>query len=156
MYPIVLALHSALRWVVLLAGVFVLIRAFRSASAAWTEVDDRAIRWFSTALDLQLLVGLLLYLWLSPIPRAALHDFSAAMRAPQLRFWIVEHPFGMLAAVALTHIGRGRIRRLTDATRKRRQLRVFFILALVLILASIPWPGLPYRQSVGENAVGRC
>jgi hypothetical protein len=152
MYPFVLALHSALRWVVLLAAVMVVVRACRSTSAEWTSADDRAIQWFSIAFNLQVLVGLVLFLWLSPIPRGALHDLSAAMRAPQLRFWIVEHPFGMVVAIALTHIGRARIQRTPDRARKRRLLRTFFGLAIVLILASIPWPGLPYGRPWGRMA----
>ena len=60
-----------------------------------------------------------------------------------LRFWTVEHPFGMLIGVALAHIGRGRIRKTRDAVRKHRTALIFFTLALIVIVISIPWPGRP-------------
>jgi hypothetical protein len=69
------------------------------------------------------------------------------MRQPQLRFWLVEHPIGMLAALILVHVGRVRTRRAPDAVKGRRA-RLFFGLALLLILASIPWPGLPYGRGL--------
>ena len=95
-------------------------------------------------------------------PRAlSLAEPDSAWRPPrpvggdaraQLRFWIVEHPLGMVVAIALTHIGRARIQRTPDRARKRRLLRSFFGLAIVLILASIPWPGLPYGRPWGRMA----
>ena len=50
------------------------------------------------------------------------------------------------AAIAMVHVGRTRIRRAaTDAQRHRRAL-VFFGLGLLLIVAGIPWPFLPYGR----------
>lgn len=148
MYPAALWLHSALRWIVLLLAVFALVRVFRSARPQWTPTDDRAVSAFVTAVGIQSALGLLLYLWLSPIPRGALQDLGAAMRMPMLRFWIVEHPFGMLAAIALAQIGRARIRRARDSFAKRRLARWFIGLSILLMLASLPWPGLPYGRAL--------
>ena len=58
------------------------------------------------ALDVQMLLGLLLYGVLSPYTAAAMKDFGAAMRDPVLRFWAVEHLTMMLSAVVLVHVGR--------------------------------------------------
>jgi NhaP-type Na+/H+ or K+/H+ antiporter len=93
--------------------------------------------------DLQFLVGLLLYAVFSPLTRAAFTDFGAAMRDSVLRFFAVEHIFGMVVALALAHIGRGRLRRLTDDTARHRTMAIFFTLALVIMLVTIPWPFMP-------------
>ena len=79
----------------------------------------------------------------SPITRAAFQDFGAAMGSPILRFWAVEHSFGMVIAVALAHVGRVRVRKTTDPSRRQRLAAMFFGLALILIFATIPWPGMP-------------
>jgi hypothetical protein len=145
MYTAVLALHSWLRWVVLLLGVLAVVRGIAGASGrrGWTPADERVGLFFTIALDVQLLIGLLLYFVFSPITRAALGDFGAAMGSSGLRFWAVEHVFGMLVGLILAHRGRSRSRKLTDPVARHRVAAIFFALALVAIAASIPWPGMP-------------
>ncbi len=142
MYSAALFMHSWIRWAVVLAGLYAFVRAALGTSrrSPWTPADDRAGFWFGTVLDLQMLVGLILYFLLSPLTSAALHNFGGAMKDPILRFWAVEHVVGMIIAIALVHVGRARARR-TDSLRRHRVAAIFFGLALVVIVASIPWPG---------------
>lgn len=144
MYPAVLLIHSWLRWAVLLAGLVAIVRGIAGWSGArgWSRRDDRLASLFTMTLDVQVVLGLLLYFFLSPFTTAALDDFGAAMKNPGLRFWAVEHVFGMLIGVALAHIGHARIRKAAPA-RKHRLAAIFFGLALLAILLSIPWPGMP-------------
>ena len=145
MYDLALTLHSWLRWAVLLAGLFALARAIRGTSARrpWTAVDERAGFWFILTLDLQALLGLILYFALSPITRAAIQDFGGAMSSSGLRFWGVEHVFGAFVGLGLAHAGRTRTRKLADSARRHKVAAICFGLALLAILASIPWPGTP-------------
>lgn len=145
MYLLTLAIHSLLRWAVLATGIAAFARGLAGVRArrAWTAADNRAGLWFVIAMDVQLLLGLALYLRLSPLTQAALQDFGAAMRNSTLRFWAVEHLVGMLVALALVHVGRVRIRKTTDAVRRHRVAAMFFGLALLAILLTIPWPGMP-------------
>ena len=145
MYALVLLLHSWLRWVVVLAGLFAIVRAVSGIAQkrGWGAMDDRAGLIFTIALDLQMLLGLVLYFLLSPLTRAALGDFGAAMGDSLLRFWAVEHVFGVVVGIVLAHRGRSRVRAATDPLKKHRIAAIFFGLALIAILASIPWPGMP-------------
>jgi hypothetical protein len=145
MYDAVLTAHSWLRWAVLLTGLFAIAMALSGTIRRrdWRPVDERAGLFFIIALDLQMLLGLLLYFALSPFTRTAMSDFGAAMGDSFLRFWAVEHVFGMLVGLALAHRGRARVRTIADPLRKHRIAATFFILALIAILASIPWPGTP-------------
>ncbi|MEN3338238.1 MAG: hypothetical protein V7647_1914 [Acidobacteriota bacterium] len=147
MHSAVLILHSWVRWIVIAAGLHAAARGLLGASrnAPWTPGDDRAGFWFVTAMDLQLTIGLVLYLFLSPYAAAALHNLSATMKDPVLRFWAVEHAFGMLVAVTLVHVGRVRARR-TDSLRRHRITAIFYGLALVAILVSLPWPGSAHAR----------
>ncbi len=144
MYGFVLTVHSWLRWAVVAAGLWMILRAVMPAPGprTWTPADDRSTRLFVMALDIQMLLGLLLYVFLSPFTRQAMSDMGAAMKIPGLRYFAVEHLLGMLIATTLAHIGAARIRRAAP-DRRHRIAAIFFILALVAILASIPWPGLP-------------
>jgi hypothetical protein len=143
-YPVVLGVHSYWRWVVLAAAVMVLVRAWQGwrSRRPWTPVDDRASRFFVVTFDMQVLIGLFLYVALSPLTRAAFGNFGAAMGDSVMRFWAVEHIFGMLVAAAFVHIGRAKTRR--PSTRDRHKTAVIFYgLALVAMLLTIPWPFMP-------------
>ena len=143
MYSATLLLHSWLRWAVILFGLIAIWRAIEGVRSrrAWLPGDDRVCKIFLGALDLQMLLGLLLYFVFSPLTKAALGDFAGAMKDPLMRFWAVEHVFGMLIGVALAHAGMSRARRAATDTLRHRRVAIFFILALLIILASIPWPG---------------
>jgi len=148
MYGIVLTIHSLLRWGVLITGLLAAARGIAGwrSRRPWTLADERGGFWFILTLDLQFLLGLLLYAWLSPLTRAAFQDFGGAMGDRVLRFWAVEHIFGMLVGIALAHIGRARVHKTGDDTKRHRLVAIFFTLALVAMLASIPWPTLPHGR----------
>ena len=145
MYSAALTLHSALRWVVLLIGLLVVARACAgwTGQRPWTPADNRASLWFTIALEIQLLAGLLLYFVLSPLTQMALENIAATMRNPSLRFWSVEHPFGMVVALVLAHVGRVRIRKATTDAGRHEVAAIVFAIAMVVILLSSPWPGTP-------------
>ena len=142
MYPVILLLHSWLRWLALIAGVGATFGALSKGDGTVRSAE----RWgliFMIALDVQLLVGLLLYGVLSPYTAAAMNDFGAAMRDPVLRFWAVEHLTMMLAAVILVHAGRVLARKSADVDKKRMRLLICFGPAVLLMLLGMPWPGMP-------------
>jgi hypothetical protein len=145
MYLVVLTVHSCLRWLVLIAGLWAMLRGCRG-SGVWTPADDRAGRVFVGILDLQVMVGLVLYLAVSPFTQAAFEDFAAAMRNDLLRFFAVEHIFGMLTALVVAHIGRVKTRRSQPVSSRHRAAALWFGAALFLLVASIPWPFLPYGR----------
>ena len=145
MYSAFLLIHSLLRWAVVIAGLVVIARAIGGISSRrdWQPGDAAGVRWFSISLDVQFLIGLLLYVWLSPFIRDAWADMGATMRNAPLRFFAVEHLTGMLIGIALAHIGKSKIGKATDAAQKHKLALIFFSLAMVVILLSIPWPGMP-------------
>ena len=148
MYGTVLLIHSLVRWAVLLAGILAAARGISGwrSRRPWTLPDERAGFWFLMTLDLQFLLGVLLYGVLSPITWAAFQDFGGAMRESVARFWAVEHAFGMVVAVALAHIGRSRVHKTGNDGKRHKLAAIFFTLALISILASIPWPGLKHGR----------
>jgi hypothetical protein len=145
MYETILLFHSWLRWAVLLSGLVAAARGIAGwrRHKPWTLSDERAGFWFITTLDVQFLLGLALYLLLSPITRAAMQDFGGAMGNSALRFWAVEHLFGMFVGIALAHVGRSRIHKTGSDVRRHGLAALFFTLAIVAIIVSIPWPGVP-------------
>jgi hypothetical protein len=143
MYSVVLTLHSWNRWITLVLGVAALISAFQD-HATLTE-RPRGSRWdtfLMASVDLQVLFGLLLYLGLSPMTRAALTDFTAAIRTPSVRFWALDHAVLMFGAVVLVRLGRILAMTAKTAAARRSRRLICFGLALAIMLAGIPWPGM--------------
>jgi hypothetical protein len=147
-YSSVLWLHSWLRWAVLVAGLVAWLRAIggKTGRRPWTPQDELWGLLLTISVDLQFLVGVVLYAFLSPIVRQGLRNFSVAMQINVVRFFTIEHVIGMIAGIALVHIARVKIRKASDADRKHRLAMVFYGIALVLMIISIPWPGLPVAR----------
>ena len=148
MYSSALWLHSLLRWAVLLTGAIAWFRSIGGGTAKrpWTAKDELWGFLFTISLDIQMLVGLVLYFILSPLMKIAFKDFGGAMADSSLRFWAVEHVAGMIIGIALAHVGRVKIRKAANDARRHRLAIIFFGLALVAIFASIPWPGMPVAR----------
>ncbi len=145
MYTALLFLHSWLRWLVILSGFASLGGAVSGVTKrrAWLPVDNVRLALFTTSLDVQMLIGLILYAFLSPVTQSGFENMRLTMRDPILRFFVVEHLFGMVVAIALAHVGRARVRKATDAVARHRTVLIFVGLAMVALLLSIPWPGMP-------------
>ncbi len=144
MYPLILTLHSWMRWVVVIIGVIAIVKFLIGwlGKKEWGALDARLASIFPITIDIQLLLGLLLYFVLSPITTGALRDFGAAMKNSVVRYYSVEHIFIMLIALIVAHIGSVMIKKRTDATAKFRIGFILFLLAMIIIFLSIPWPFL--------------
>lgn len=149
MYDVTLVLHSLLRWAVVALAVLGIVRGVTGKDAPWSAADETPRRWLPHAMTLQLVLGLLLYGWLSPVTAVALGDMKAAMKDPALRFWAVEHLTVMLVALTLVHIGGARARRAEAPAAKRRAMLVFFGIAAVLMAWGIPWASRPLLRLTG-------
>ena len=139
MHSLVLILHSWLRWLAIAAGIGATVTA---ASGPGSARSEKIGLLFMIAMDLQMLLGLLLYGFLSPITTAMFDNFGAAMRDPVARFWAVEHPTMMIAAVVLAHLGRILGRKAPTPAAKRTRQLVCFGLATILMIVATPWPGM--------------
>jgi hypothetical protein len=140
LYPIVLALHNLWRWIALLGVLAAAVASLRGWVTAKrrTAVDDRVTTIAVLVMDVQLLLGLALYVGLSPLPRAMFTDAGGAMQNHDIRFFGMEHPFLMILATLAVHIGKSRARK-QDAASGFRTGTVWYALSLLLMLAGIPW-----------------
>ncbi|MGD9093747.1 MAG: hypothetical protein PVF74_12935 [Anaerolineales bacterium] len=149
MYQFVLAVHNIVRWIVLISGIIAIVLAFVGwlGKKEWTDQDRRMGLLFTVSLDIQLLLGLILYFFLSPITKAALQGMSDLMSDAGLRFFALEHAFLMLLAIVFAHLGSALPRRVEDPVAKHRRAAICFTLAILMLLLGMPWmrpffPGL--------------
>jgi hypothetical protein len=136
-----LSFHNLLRWLVLAAGLIALLVALSGwgGSKPAGATLRRFVLIFVIAIDIEFLLGLLLYFFASPTTRAALSDLSAAMSQREPRFFAVEHTLMMFLAVAAAHIGGALSRKGRTDAAKYRGAAIAFAISLLLMLAGIPW-----------------
>ena len=141
MYTGFLHLHDGLRWLILLGFIVVVIKYLAGwlGDQSWKKIDNVLGIIVTSLMDLQLLTGLVLYFFLSPVTKIAMSDLRGAMQDPDLRFYAVEHLSMMLIAVVLVHIGRAKSKKAVFDRDKFKNGAIFFLIALVVILAAIPW-----------------
>jgi len=140
-YYIILQAHSGFRWLVLLLLVLVIIKSLIGlfGSKSYAKLDNILAASFVGLMHLQLLLGLVLYFFLSPLTAEAFKNFGAAMKDGELRFWAVEHLILMLLAVVAAQVGRTISKKSEDSSVKFRFQAIFFGLSLLLMLFAIPW-----------------
>ncbi len=141
MYNLLLILHSVVRWVVVIAAILAVGAALRGwlGRREWSRLDDRLGLLFTIALDIQVLLGIILYI-VSPLIQDVLANFGAAMEEPQLRYFAVTHAVLMIGAAVLVHVGRALVKRQEDSAARHKRAAIFYGLATVVMLVAIPWP----------------
>ena len=137
-----LHLHSFLRWVILILLLYAIYKSFTDRNKAYTPGHKKTGMFLMICADIMLLLGL--YQWAFGKTWGLIsikeRGFSAVMKDPVARFFAIEHFLGMLIAISLIHIGYSYAKKnVPDAVKHKRAL-VFFGLALLVILISIPWP----------------
>lgn len=152
MYQFTLAAHNIMRWIVVLLAVYALVRIFMGVfgKREFTESDRKALSFYAIGMDVQLLLGLLLYFFLSPLTTAAMSNFGAAMSDSTLRFFAVEHILLMVVAVVLAHVAVMMARRATTSASKFNRAAIWLTLSVLAVLAAIPWATRPLLPQLGS------
>lgn len=145
-----LHLHNLLRWVILVLLVVAIVRHMMAMSKprAYSPGDKKVNLFLMIAAHIQLLIGL--YLWfVRPLGFKNIQNLGMGevMKEPGFRFWAVEHNLGMLIAVVLITVGRGLVKKNLPDTTKHRRTFWYFLIALIIILVSVPWP---FREAVAR------
>ena len=141
MYDFFLIAHSWLRWITLILAVVVIFKSYAGwfGNGTYSKGDNGLAASFVGTLHLQLLIGLVLYVFLSPITSAAFQDFGAAMKDSAVRYWAVEHIFVMIIGIIIAQVGRTKAKKCYGDVKKFRIQAIFFTIAILLILSRIPF-----------------
>lgn len=147
-YVIALWLHSCVRWALLVALVVVVAASWLGLRKqdAWTQRQERWLRALVGLSELQFAIGVLLYLVWSPFAAAFMQSPGTTMKEHTIRFFGLEHPTMMIIAVALLHVGRARSKKMSERRDKHRAVFRWTLAALLVVLTSIPWPGLRHGR----------
>lgn len=128
--------HSGLRWIVLILLVVAVLNAIlKKGKGQYTEGDRKLNLFTMVFFHVQFLIGIALY-FISPIV-----NFSEGfMKDTIRRFFGMEHTLIMVIAFILITIGHSKSKKAESPVQKNKYIMLFYGIALVLILAGIPWP----------------
>jgi len=141
MYTGLLHTHSLIRWIMLVLLVLTIFRAYNGWKSKRTFTgSDKKLALFTLIFShVQLLIGFVLYM-ISPMVQAALSDMGNAMKDKILRFWAVEHISAMIIAILIITVGHALSKRSETDALKFKKLFVYYLIGLIVILITIPWP----------------
>lgn len=144
----ILVLHNIIRWAILFFGLWTVMNGLTGvlSKRAYGINDNRSNLFFMIGCDVQLLLGLVLYFsnaWFDKLKSG----MGPVMKNTTDRFFTVEHALMMIIAWVLVHVGRTAVKRASNDPAKHKKMLLFFGLALLLILAAIPWP---FRNEIAK------
>jgi len=135
-------LHSYWAYLVLvvliLATVNALIKFF--GDKEFDAKDFRISLFALITMHIQLLLGVILFFtkdYFTTIKEIG--GMGEVMKNSELRNLIIEHPLTMIIAVALVTIGYSKSKKKLTSKPKFKMIAIFYTIALVLVLAKIPW-----------------
>lgn len=149
LYTVLYHVHSASRWIILILLVVAIFNSAIANGRPFIKSDNRTGLLLTIFADLMLLIGIALYFF-GPRGYEIIQQeggFGEVMTNPTQRFFAVEHAAGMLLAIILIHIGKAQAKKRIGDRLKHRRTVLFYLLALIIILISIPWP---FRE-IGEG-----
>ena len=140
LHSILVDLHSINRWIILILGLYILFISARGwfGQRVWNENAGKFSRYFLIALDVQLLLGLTLYV----VFVTKQGGFEYVFGNPASRFFLMEHSVMMALAIIVAHAGSHLIK-MAWPDDKFKRMFIFYGAAALLILVSIPWPFMP-------------
>lgn len=143
-----LHLHSFLRWVILILLLVALYKSFADRHKAFTAGHKKTGLFLMIFADIMLLVGL--YQWITGpwgLKSIQSNGMGVVMKNAAARFFAVEHLLGMVIAIILIHVGYSYSKKNVADSVKHKRTLLFYGLALLIILISIPWP---FRENIGR------
>ncbi len=141
--PILLDIHSFLRWMFIILALIVMVDSLLGLfkRRAYTGTDNLLNLMLVSIADLQLILGAVLYFTGAYGYRLLqTYPMSEVMQNPVMRFFTMEHSFGMLLAIILLHISRVIIKREDNNQKKFRKQLIWLLIILLIMVAVIPWP----------------
>ena len=134
-------LHSYLRWILLVLLLVSIVKSLSGLNGkkALTAGDKKLWLFTMISAHTTLLIGLIL-IFFGRFGVLNLPEGISVMKDSFYRFYLVEHPLMMIIAIVFITIGRGQAKKSIPDAVKYKKAFWFFVVALILMLAAIPWP----------------
>ena len=140
MQSFLISAHSGMRYLVFLMLVAVIVNSLIgfTSKKPFGKTDNLLSLFLLIFTHIQLLIGLGTYFVSSFV------QFNdQTMKNPDIRYWTVEHIFGMIIAVVLITVARSTAKRMADPVAKHKRLFIFNTIALLIVVIVLAIKGVP-------------
>ncbi len=144
-------IHNLLRWIILILLVVSIYKAYTGwkSGTEFKASDKKTWLFTMIAAHITLLLGLYQVAFgRYGIFSTTLPEGTSFMKDKFYRFYWLEHPLLMIIAITLITVGHATAKKNIPAEQKYKKAFVVFLIALIAILAAIPWP---FREVVGRH-----
>lgn len=141
MYLLLLRLHGAWRWVVIIGGAAVLLALLWGLlrRRPWAPRGALLNKVFLRMVDVQVVLGAALYLVVSPLTTIALNTGGAAPVGSDVEFFGVRHGAAMAAAFFGMHFAGAVLRRRWSDPVRYAIALVAYTAVLAVMFSMVPW-----------------
>ncbi|MBW0160667.1 MAG: hypothetical protein HYI21_01480 [Sediminibacterium sp. Gen4] len=138
-----LHLHNLLRWVILILLLVSIVKAWSGWQNKKVFAPGDKKTWLFTMIAGHTTLLLGLYQWAAGrygFFTTTLPEGVSMMKDKFYRFYWVEHPLTMILAIVFLTLAHGMSKKSVSDEVKYRKAFFYFLIALLLILAGVPWP----------------
>jgi len=134
-------LHSGWAYITLLILIIAVVNAIIGVNSnkEFKEKDLRISLFALIVAHIQLLIGLVAYFTSAQFALLKEHGMGAAMKDPEIRLVVMEHPLMMILAVILITVGFSKHKNKSTDKAMFKTIALYYGVALVLVLSRIPW-----------------
>jgi heme A synthase len=134
-------LHSGWAYITLIILVFAVVNALigLTSKKEFKDKDLRISLFTLIVAHLQLIIGFIAYFLSAQFAYVLDNGMGAAMKQPEIRLFIIEHPLMMILAIVLITMGFSKHKKQTTDNGKFKTIALYYGIALIFVLSRIPW-----------------
>jgi|SRR5215217_4101105 len=148
MFSTLLFFHSVFRWLVLLSLLYTIFNSlvkFRKR-AAFSSSDNKLRHWTTTIAHIQMMIGMVMYFKSPTVGQFRAMGYAAGSKITEVFFFGLIHISVMILAIIVLTIGSAVSKRQESDPNKFKIILIFFSIALLIMIAAVPWPFSPLAQ----------
>ncbi|MCA0933004.1 hypothetical protein LCM02_11120 [Lutimonas saemankumensis] len=134
-------LHSGWAYITLIVLVFAVVNAVIGLSSKkdFKEKDLRIPLFTLIVSHIQLIIGIIAFFVSAQFQFLRENGMGAAMKEPEIRLAIVEHPLMMILAIVAITVGFSKHKKQPTDKGKFKTIALYYGVALLFVLSRIPW-----------------
>jgi len=134
-------LHSGWAYITLIILVFAVVNALigLTSKKEFKDKDLRISLFTLIVAHLQLIIGFIAYFLSAQFEYVLDNGMGAAMKEPEIRLFVIEHPLMMILAIVLITMGFSKHKKQTTDNGKFKTIALYYGIALLFVLSRIPW-----------------
>ncbi|WKK65987.1 hypothetical protein [Lutimonas zeaxanthinifaciens] len=134
-------LHSGWAYITLIVLIFAVVNAIIGLSSKkdFKEKDLRIPLFTLIVSHIQLIIGIIAFFVSAQFQYLRENGMGAAMKEPEIRLAIVEHPLMMILAIVAITVGFTKHKKQSTDNGKFKTIALYYGVALLFVLSRIPW-----------------